>query len=139
MFVRLLAAIWLLATLGSLSIGIRALASTSGDGVADGLEAFMDATAKVGKWQFRPATLLVVATMQSFLAENLNTSLWPWAVAAWVAMLMELLFIRPHVGGYLEIVQRGFDRPVRQFMIVHIVADIVAIGVLAALVVDGVR
>ena len=139
MFVRLLAAIWLLATLGSLSIGIRALASTSGDGVADGLEAFMDATAKVGKWQLRPATLLVVAAMQSFLAENINTSLWPWATAAWVAMLMELLFIRPHVGGYLEIVQRGFDRPVRQFMIVHIVADIVAIGVLAALVVDGVR
>ena len=99
----------------------------------------MAATAKVGKWQLRPAILLVVAAMQSFLAENINTSLWPWATAAWIAMLMELLFIRPHVGGYLEIVQRGFDRPVRQFMIVHIVADIVAIVVLAALVLNGVR
>ena len=77
--------------------------------------------------------------MQSFLAENLNTSLWPWVVAAWVAMLAQLLFIRPHVGGYLEIVRRGVARPVAQFMIVHIIADLITIAALAALVITGVR
>lgn len=139
MIVRLLAAVWLLATLGSLGIGVRGLAAASGKGVADGLEAFVEATAKVGKWQFRPSVLLVIATMQSFLAENLNTSLWPWVVAAWVAMLAQLLFIRPHVGGYLEIVRRGVARPVQQFMVGHIVADLVVIAALVALVIAGVR
>lgn len=83
--------------------------------------------------------LLAAAVIQSFFANNLNTSLWPWSTVAWIALFTQLLFVRPHMGGYIEIVQRGFKRPVEQFLLAHSVLDLVVIGPLVALVLTGVK
>ena len=139
MIVRLLSAVWLVATLMSLGLGIKLVVAGSGPAAASQLTAFIDQTSRIGKWQFRPALLLAAAAMQSFLAGNLNTSLWPWSTVAWVALFLQLLFLRPHLGGYVDIVRRGFERPVGPFTLVHVVLDIAIALALAALVVNGVQ
>lgn len=139
MIVRLLSAVWLVATLMSLGLGIKLVVAGSGPAAASQLTAFIDQTSRIGKWQFRPALLLAAAAMQSFLAGNLNTSLWPISIVAWVALLFTLLFLRPHLGGYIEILERGFTRPVAQFALVHVALDAATTAVLVALVATGVQ
>ncbi len=139
MIVRTLAAIWLGTTLWSLILGVRLLAAATGQGLDLRLTAFLDGVGDIGKWQLRPALLLAPAAMQSFFAGALNTSLWPWSTVAWAALFLQLLFLRPHLGGYVDIVRRGFDRPVGPFTLVHVVLDVAIAVALAALVVNGVR
>ncbi len=139
MIVRILAAVWLGTTVWSLALGVRLLATASGPGLDERLTTFLDRVGRISKWQFRPALLLAPAAMQSFLAGNLNTSLWPWSTVAWIALFLQLLFLRPHLGGYIDIVRRGFERPVGPFTLVHVVLDIAIALALAALVVNGVR
>lgn len=139
MIVRTLAAIWLGTTLWSLILGVRLLAAATGQGLDLRLTAFLDRVGDIGKWQLRPALLLAPAAMQSFFAGALNTSLWPWSTVAWAALFLQLLFLRPHLGGYVDIVRRGFDRPVGPFTLVHVVLDVAIAVALAALVVNGVR
>lgn len=137
MIIRLLAALWLATVLWSLRLGIAALASASKTDVATRLTAFSERVDRLKKWPFRLAVLLAIVLFQRFFADAVNTSLWPWCTAAWVALFVQLLFVRPHMGGYVEIVQRGFTRPVEQFLLLHVVLDLVMIGPLVALIVDG--
>lgn len=139
MVVRIFAALWLITTLWSLSLGVKALVSASRLDVSTRLTTFSEAAARVGKWQRRLALVLAAAVIQSFFANNLNTSLWPWSTAAWIVLFGQLLFVRPHMGGYIEIVRRGFKRPVEQFLVTHVVLDLIVLGPLVALVLTGVQ
>ena len=137
MIVRILAAIWLATTLWSLLLGIRALTTVSRVDVTTRLTAFTESVANVGRWQFRPSLLLAVALIRAFFTSDVNTALWPWSTVAWVALFLQLLFLRPHLGGYIEIVRRGFERPVERFVLAHAALDVVVAAPLIAIVVNG--
>lgn len=139
MIVRILAALWLAATIWTLASGLRLVMTSSAAGLHERLAAYLDTARSGGKWQLRSALLLAGAAMQSFLAGNLNTALWPWSTIAWVALFLQLLFLRPHLGGYVDIVRRGFERPVAPFTLVHIALDLAIAIPLVALVVSGVQ
>lgn len=137
MIIRLLASLWLITTLWSLRLGVTALASASTNDVATRLTAFSERVDRLKKWPSRLAVVLAIVLFQRFFADAVNTSLWPWCSAAWAALFVQLLFVRPHMGGYVEIVQRGFKRPVEQFLVLHVVLDLVIIVPLVALVLSG--
>lgn len=139
MIVRTLAALWLTPTIWILAAGVRFAITTAAPGLDQRLAAYLDTAKRAGKWQLRSALLLAAAAMQSFLAGNLNTALWPWSTIAWAALFLQLLFLRPHLGGYVDIVRRGFERPVVPFTLVHIALDLAIAIPLVALVVSGVQ
>ena len=138
MFLRIVAALWIGTTLRSLTLGIRLVAKGSGPSAGTELSSFGQATSQLGKWQLRVSLIAVAAAMQSFMSGTLNTSLWPLSSLAWVALLSQLLFLRPHLVGYLEIVERGFQRPVRPFGLAHALLDLVTVSILIALLTTGV-
>lgn len=139
MIVRILAALWLAATIWSLVAGLRLVLRPTGPGIESRLSDFLASTSRIGKWQLRLSLLLAAAIVQRFFANELNTTLWPWSTVAWAALFLQLLFLRPHLSGYIDIVRRGFDRPIGAFTSLHLGLDVIVVATLVTLTVAGLR
>lgn len=135
---KLTAVAWIGLNVASLVAGIRFLL-TSGSDLVGSLTTFLDRVAPLSRWQRITSRVLALFLFRSFFTSSLNTDIWPWAVSAWVAVTVQVLFLRAHLVGYVEIIERGFDRPVARYVAGNVALDVIILVPLVALVTIGFR
>ncbi len=138
MVVRLAAAVWALAAIGSAAAVVRGLHAAHGQnnlGVA--VNDLLAVTRRIGKAERYSSLVLAVASVATFFDGNLNTTLWPFATVAWIALVLQSMFLRPYLANYAELIERGFDRPIGRFLVPYVLLDIVMTVPLIALVFWG--
>jgi hypothetical protein len=136
--IRVAAFTWFVLCFYTSTVGARAILGGQRVNPTSQLTTFLNSVRPFGRWQLLASLVLGAALLRGFFTGSTNTSLWPWASAAWVALVIQLLFLRPHMSDYVEIVERGFDRPVHQFVLVHLAFDLGMLGILGALTISGV-
>lgn len=138
MIVRVVAAVWAVAALSSaVAVGRGLFASRGQESVASTVTELLAVTRRIGKAERYTSLILAVASMVAFFGATLNTSLWPFATLAWVALLLQSMFLRPYMVNYGQLIERGFERPIERFLVPYVLLDIAMIVPLVALVLDG--
>lgn len=136
--VRVFAIGWGMLSAASVVAGVQMLLGSKHGGAVDQLPRLLDRVAPTSRWERILSTVLAVLLMRSFFIGSINTSLWPWAVVAWVALYTQLLFLRAHLNGYIAILERGFERPVSRYVAAHIALDVAMLVPLVAIATNGV-
>jgi len=135
---RVLAASWVALNVTSLIAGVRYLIDHRSNPLG-ALTEFLDRVSPLSRWQRLASRILVLLLFRAFFTSSLNTDIWPWAVSAWVALTVQLLFLRAHLMGYVEIIERGFDRPVARYVAGNIALDLIILAPIIALTTIGFR
>lgn len=99
-------------------------------GGAEHLDAILAALARVSRWQNIASVLAAGFLFAGFFGSALETGIWPWPVLAWVALWTQLLWVRPHLGVYVEVLKRNVSRPVGRLLLVHSGFDAVTLAAL---------
>lgn len=134
---RLLTIAWAALTLVSMAAGIKFIAGAGRSEPVKALPAFLDRVLPLSRGQRISSLLLIPLLFRAFFTSSVNTALWPWAVVAWVVLTLQLLWLRAHLNGYVEIIERGFDRPVTRYVAGHLAADLAVLVPVVALATIG--
>jgi hypothetical protein len=137
MIVRLLAASWATLTFASLATSILALRSSAGRRVAQ-LQSQTTLLSLIGRYESLFALVLGIAAFRAFFTGDLRTSLWPYAVAPWIALTLQAMWLRPYIAAYVDVIARSFERPIARFLAGHAVLDAIAATALSVLTWRGV-
>lgn len=124
---RLLAAAWALLTLVSLAAGLQVLFGPDRSNSVKALLAFLAKVLPLTRWQRIVSRVLPLLLFRAFFTSSVNTDIWPWAVIAWIALTFQLLGLKAHLTGYVEIIERGFDRPVNRYVAGHVALDVIVL------------
>lgn len=136
---RLLAIVWAALTLVSMAAGIGFVTGAGRTNPVLELPAFLDRVLPLSRGQRISSLLLIPLLFRAFFTSSVNAALWPWAVLAWVVLTLQLLWLRAHLTGYVEIIERGFDRPVTRYVAGHLAADLIVLIPVVALATVGFR
>ncbi len=138
MVVRIAAAVWAFAATGSAIAVTRGLLATRGrENLGEMVTRLLAITRRIGKTERYTSLVLAGASVAAFFGGSLNTELWPFATTAWIALLLQSMFLRPYMSNYAELLARGFERPIERFLVPYIALDLVMIVPLASLVLSG--
>ncbi len=134
---RIVALVWAGLTVVSLLAGIRVLVGAEKRNPVAALPTFLDTVLPLSRWQRITSRLLALLLFRAFFISAVNTDIWPWAVAAWIALTFQLLGLKAHLNGYVEIIERGFDRPVNRYVAGHVLLDIIVLIPVVAIATIG--
>ena len=136
MIVRLLAASWAIVAGASLATSILALRSSASGRVAQ-LHSQTALLSRLGRYGALLAMVLGVAAFRAFFTADLRTSLWPYAIAPWITLSLQAMWLRPYIAAYVDVIERSFQRPIGRFLAGHGLLDAVAATALVALAWKG--
>lgn len=129
--------LWALLTLNTFVTALRGIFSHPETGGAEHLEAILAAFSRVSRWQNIASVLAAGSLFAGFFGSALNTSIWPWPLFAWAALWLQLLWVRPHLGVYVEVLRRNVARPVGRLLAVHLGFDAITLASLGSVLAFG--
>ncbi len=134
---RVVAAIWAVLAVISFGAGIRSLLEARQDESNAALFSFLKRVSPLSRWQGIAALLLVPLLFREFLQSAINTDLWPWSVAAWIALAFQLIGLRAYLSIASKLIERGVHRPFKRYVAAHAVLDLVVVVPAVAIALAG--
>lgn len=131
--------LWALLTLFTFVTVMRGVLNLPDSDGAEHLEGILAALARVSRWQNIASVLAAGFLFAGFFGSELETSIWPWPLLAWVALWLQLLWLRPHLGVYVEVLRRNVGRPVARLLSLHLAFDAVTLAALISVLAFGLR
>ncbi len=128
---------WVLLTLFTAGTVVNGLLSISSSAGAEQLESILASLGRVSRWQNIASVLAAGTLFAGFFASALDTSIWPWPLVAWVALWLQLLWVRPHLGVYVEALRRNVARPTARLLAVHLGFDAATLASLVSVLAFG--
>lgn len=131
--------VWVLLTVFTTVTAIRGAATDPEKHRAEHLEGVLARFARVASLQSLASVFAAGFLFAGFFASDLETSIWPWPLLAWVALALQRLWVRPHLAVYIEALKRDVDRPVARLLLIHMGFDVITLASLLGVLLFGLR